>query len=294
MALPAAMAMTLGGDLLSSFGSQLGQRLFGQDLAQASQDARMQGMQDVSSMIPSLMGNLNYNPMGQTGQEAKFGAQTALDSWQNTATGLANYNRQLQDASTARNLADVQGTAALEQASRAQGDLQDATTQALLTSGATPASAAAAAGQIARQGATNTQNLFGQMAGAASQGAAQAAGITGAAQQGLLADKQMEFEKVRPFLNQMQNIGSVMPALTQSASMTQDANIAAPNLFGATSKLLGKTGTSAAGTSMLGDLFDNDQTADAAGLSNLLGLLGGVQGGSGNQMSNLQALFGGA
>lgn len=259
------------GDLLNYFGHYT--KGDGMQATNAAINAQERVMDNVQTRIPSLMGILNYNAMGQTGAEAKLGANKALGAWGNSAQGMNAYNRSQQDADTLRAMATTQGNLALENSQKQSGKLVNQAISSMVAGGASPAAIAAAGGKLAGAMGDNNSQMLQGLAQSNASNISQAANIQNATNQSLLADKQMEFNKVVPYLNQRESLpgvlGNMVNAAAPVAALAGDQNKKQTgNMFGGISAMLGKAGTTLIGEGLFGDTNPKQTIATGNGIDN--------------------------
>lgn len=254
-------ALSLGGDLIEQAGASLfgGSNSFKDPnfMLNQAKNAQQQAMNDATAKIPMLMNQMNSNAMGQTGAAARLGAKTALDNWGNTAGAQQTANAMQRDAGALRDLGNTQGNLALGQSQMQGNKLIDQSLNALRATGGSAKSIAAGAAKVAGALGDNNQQLLQQAAQTSAQGLGQAANIQGQAQNTLLQDKEMQYKKVTPYLNQMGDVtgalrgitdagqgafGSTLNAINANAAQNQAANQQATSKFAGLGAFLGNSG----------------------------------------------------
>lgn len=175
----------------------------------------------VTSEVPKMMGELNWNPMGQTGNAARLGAKSALGGdWQaGSATGYQAFRDTMSDASRLRDAGNLAARGAVQQATSQTGKLSRDLMNLARSSGA-PAAALSRVGASAGEGMTNSlTDTFNKSISTNMAAAQSAAGLTQQAAQGRMQDIANTYQqKVVPYLNNMQDIGSVLGAASGPAA----------------------------------------------------------------------------
>lgn len=214
--------------------------------------------------IPGLMGQLNTNAAGQSGEAARQGFQNALGNLTNSAQAVNDASAMRQDADSLRNMGSTQGQLAMRSGQQTGARAISAMVEGMRNS-RNPGAAAAAANSMAQNlGQSNTQ-MMQQAMSQGSQNLAQAGQMQGSSNNVLQSDLQNRNDIfVKPFYNSMQDIGNVMmgvnnagniAATTQSSTTMEQQK---PGYMQGMQNLLGKLGGDAGAVGLYKGLFDKD------------------------------------
>lgn len=204
------------GDTKAFGGSSLTESLGGGGSNVTPYEASLLAQEKMKAQIPGLIKSLNWNAMGQSGEAARQGADIALGNWGNTNKAVNASNAMNQDANRLRGLAQSTGQQALKSSQSQSAKGRDSLINMLSRSGASPASIAAVAAKVSAEQSGQNNNIMQQAMQQQAGNLAQAGGLTGQSNQVLQNDLQTQFEKVKPYLNNMQDLGSAMSNITNA------------------------------------------------------------------------------
>ncbi len=278
----AGLGLGLGADLLEKAfgpklddggGTSMSESLGGVGAGSNPYEASLKAQEQLQKKIPGLMNTLNYNAMGQSGDKARMGAQIALEDWGNTNKATNAAAAMDSDANKLRTLGLSTGQQVIQNQQSQNRANTSSIIEALRNTGASPGAIASVAAKMGTSVGDSNQQLMASAMGAVSGNLAQASNLNAQAQSVLNADKQTEYNKVTPYLNQMQSLegalGQINNAGTgaaQSMSVSQDTTTRNQKKgeFQGIQALLGKFASDAGEYGMYKELFGQPKPAQPA------------------------------
>lgn len=269
----AGLGLGLAGDLIEKEfgpkleeggGTSMSESLGGVGANSNPYEASLKAQEQLQKKIPGLMNTLNYNAMGQSGDKARMGAQIALDNWGNTNKATNAAAAMDSDANKLRTLGLSTGQQVVNNQQSQNRANTSSIMEAMRNTGASPGAIASVAGKMGNAVGDSNQQLMASAMGAVSGNLAQASGINAQAQSVLNADKQMQYNKVTPYLNQMQNLEGALSGINNAGtgaaqSLATSKDVTTRNQkkgeFMGVQTLLGKFATDAGEYGMYEDLF---------------------------------------
>ncbi len=269
----AGLGLGLAGDLIEKQfgpkleeggGTSMSESLGGVGAGSNPYEASLKAQEQLQKKIPGLMNTLNYNAMGQSGDKARMGAQIALDNWGNTNKATNAAAAMDSDANKLRTLGLSTGQQVVNNQQSQNRANTSSIMEAMRNTGASPGAIASVAGKMGNAVGDSNQQLMASAMGAVSGNLAQASGLNAQAQSVLNADKQMQYNKVTPYLNQMQNLEGALSGINNAGtgaaqSLATSKDVTTRNQkkgeFMGVQTLLGKFATDAGEYGMYEDLF---------------------------------------
>lgn len=219
----AALGLSLGADAIDALfgatpveggGTSVTESLGGGGSKTNAYEASLLAQEQMQKKIPGLMGQLNYNAAGQSGEAARQGFQNALGNLTNSAQAVNDASAMRQDADSLRNMGSTQGQLAMRSGQQTGARAISAMVEGMRNS-RNPAMAAAAANNLSQGLGQNNTQMMQQSMAQGSQNLAQAGQMQGSSNNILQSDLQNRNDIfVKPFYNSMQDLGSAMGNIT--------------------------------------------------------------------------------